>query len=387
MKKDSALIAITGMGSISPLGSQREDIWRSYKSGGTKITSRDSDSRFMASLELKEENLVLELLEIDPKFKELDRTALLALVAAKKALSEARCTGTGLTVNIGSSRGATSLFERHFEDFLRSRTVPARTSPTTTLGNISSWVAQESGADLSISHSATCSTALEAIANGIAWIRSGLCDRFLAGGSEAPLTDFTIAQMDALRITSLSLSPYPCRPISDSQDNTMVLGEGAALFALESINDRSSTRPLGIIDGLGWGMEKISSASSITESGEALLAAMKMAVDSSRLRPDIIALHAPGTRKGDRAELSAIQSLFGSEIPFLISNKWIIGHTLGASAALSLELAVLLLNYGEIFDFPYEVIMQGEKPSKISTVMVNSSGFGGQAFSLIVSKG
>jgi 3-oxoacyl-(acyl-carrier-protein) synthase len=78
-------------------------------------------------------------------------------------------------------------------------------SPTTTLGNISSWVAhdlQSSGPE--ISHSITCSTALHALLNGVAWLKAGMADKFLVGGTEAPLTDFTIAQMRALKIYSNS---------------------------------------------------------------------------------------------------------------------------------------------------------------------------------------
>jgi 3-oxoacyl-(acyl-carrier-protein) synthase len=60
---------------------------------------------------------------------------------------------------------------------------------------------QSSGPE--ISHSITCSTALHAVLNGIAWLKSGMVDKFFSGGSEAPLTDFTIAQMRALKIYSI----------------------------------------------------------------------------------------------------------------------------------------------------------------------------------------
>ena len=69
------------------------------------------------------------------------------------------------------------------------------------MGNISSWVAhdlQTEGPE--ISHSITCSTALHALLNGVAWLQSGKQIKFLVGGSEAPLTPFTIAQMQALKI-------------------------------------------------------------------------------------------------------------------------------------------------------------------------------------------
>ena len=108
-------------------------------------------------------------------------------------------------------------------------------SPTTTLGNISSWVAhdlQTKGPE--ISHSITCSTALHALINGVAWLKSGMANKFLVGGSEAPLTPFTIAQMKAMRIYAKGNSDYPCRAMDlQKKQNTMVLGEAASIACLE----------------------------------------------------------------------------------------------------------------------------------------------------------
>ena len=75
-------------------------------------------------------------------------------------------------------------------------------SPTTTLGNISSWVAYDLGVKgATLSHSITCSTACTGL-NACAWLKGGMAKRFLVGGSEAPLTDFTVAQMRSLGIYS-----------------------------------------------------------------------------------------------------------------------------------------------------------------------------------------
>ena len=84
-------------------------------------------------------------------------------------------TKQSLDINIGSSRGATSLFEKYHTDFLQTGKVSPFTSPTTTLGNISSWVSQELGTKgLQIDQSVTCSTAMHALLNGIAWLQADM---------------------------------------------------------------------------------------------------------------------------------------------------------------------------------------------------------------------
>ena len=74
-------------------------------------------------------------------------------------------------------------------------------SPTTTLGNISSWVAHElNQKGLVVSHSITCSTALHGLVNAVAYLHSGMAEEFIIGGTEAANTPFSIAQMKALKI-------------------------------------------------------------------------------------------------------------------------------------------------------------------------------------------
>ena len=96
------------------------------------------------------------------------------MVASRKAIEKAGWTKEDIFgINIGSSRGATDLFEKHFQEYLETGKAQTLASPTTTLGNISSWVAhdlQSSGPE--ISHSITCSTALHSVLNGVAWLRA-----------------------------------------------------------------------------------------------------------------------------------------------------------------------------------------------------------------------
>jgi 3-oxoacyl-(acyl-carrier-protein) synthase len=262
----------------------------------------------------------------------------------------------------------------------------------TTLGNLSSWVAQDlQSQGVTISHSVTCSTALHGLANAMAWLRSGMASRFLVGGTEAPLTAFTVAQMKALRIYSdRTEGSYPSRPLAkDALRNSMVLGEGAAVFCLDRPMgpDRAEENPpLAVVDSVGYANEKLSHNASLSEEGECLYDSMRMALEGlgGVKEVDAIILHAPGTLKGDRSELTAVRRLFAGRLPYLLSNKWKIGHTLGASGALSLELAILMLHHQISLPFPYPVLLD-TNPREIKTVMVNASGFGGNAASVILS--
>jgi 3-oxoacyl-(acyl-carrier-protein) synthase len=94
-------------------------------------------------------------------------------------------------------------------------------------------------------------------------------------------------------------------------------------------------------------------------------------------------MHAPGTIKGDEAELNAVQKVF-SKTPYLTTNKWKIGHTYAASGAMSLEMGILMLQHQECIPNPF--YKNTETPTEINHIMVNAVGFGGNAVSLIVSK-
>ena len=100
---------------------------------------------------------------------------------------------------------------------------------------------------------------------------------------------------------------------------------------------------------------------------------------------DSIIMHAPGTVKGDESEYKAIKTVFGKEIPHLISTKYTSGHTFGASGALSMELAILMLQHNKLINFPYESLAVG-MPKEVKNIMINATGFGGNAVSIILSK-
>ena len=375
-------ISITAIASISALGKTSDEVWKNYKNKAHCII--EQNDHLVAALSDTSQTEILKLRVSDSKYKALDDSVLFGIYSARTATEKAGWNGTdNFGINIGSSRGATGLFEAYHKDFLNRNKTETLSSPTTTLGNISSWIAhdlQTKGPE--ISHSITCSTALHAMLNGVAWLQSGLCNKFLVGGSEAPLTPFTIAQMQALKIYAKQKNTFPCRALDlEKTKNTMLLGEGAAMACLEFGN---TVNALATIKGVGYATEVLEHNASLSTDANCFQESMRMALGT--LNPeeiDVIVTHTPGTIKGDKAESNAIHKIFCNNIPALTTNKWKVGHTLGASGMLSIEMAVLMLEKREFIAVPYLNTIQ---PKKLKNIIVNAVGFGGNAVSILLSK-
>ncbi|MGD0711834.1 MAG: hypothetical protein ABR968_11730, partial [Bacteroidales bacterium] len=124
----------------------------------------------------------------------------------------------------------------------------------------------------------------------------------------------------------------------------------------------------------------------ISEDGSLIAASMKMAIENMLTdnNIDLVLLHSPGTVKGDEAEMNAINEVFKGNMPNLFSNKWKVGHSYSASPALNLELALLCLQNNFYPVFPYKTEISN-RARNIHKVMINATGFGGNATSIIIS--
>lgn len=386
-------ISITAISSISPLGESLDDIWENYQNNQHLFIEKKlkSESALVAEIPNKLKQNIEALRQSDSKYKSLDDTVLYAIYTSRQAIKQASWDASdNFGINIGSSRGATALFEKYYKDFLKHSKSKTLSSPTTTLGNISSWVAhdlQTEGPE--ISHSITCSTGLHAVLNGVAWINSGMTNKFLVGGSEASLTPFTIAQMQALKVYAkrhaelVSALHYPCQSFNlEKKQNTMVLGEAASVACLEAGKKNNA---LAVINGIGYATEILEHNISISTEATCFQKSMTKALGSTKPDDiDAIVMHAPGTIKGDLSEYNAIKKVFGNTTPFLTTNKWKVGHTFATSGMLSLELAILMLKHQKTIAVPFAKAQP--QPKQLNTILVNAVGFGGNAVSIILRK-
>ncbi len=389
------VIAITGMAAISAADTTENQLGKHALSYDAQLEAwvGKLPSVLKAEIEaIRAENR---------NYQALDASVLYAMYVSRLATQQAGWQKeSDFGINIGSSRGATQLFEQYFEHFLQNSKSEPLASPTTTLGNLSSWVAQDlqnNGPD--ISHSITCSTALHAMLNGVAWLQAGMCDKFLVGGSEAALTPFTIAQMKAIKTYSRASADaqFPCLALDlDKTENTMVLGEGAAAVCLEKGKNENA---LAYITGVGYATEKLKHAVSISAEALCFQKSMRMAIEDAfgtgqddeisafgemAKQVDAVVMHAPGTIAGDKTEYLAIKKIFGERLPLLTTNKWKIGHTFGASGLLSFDTAMHVVQHGEYEEVPF--ISAQKPPKQIKNILVNAVGFGGNAVSILVSK-
>ena len=378
-------ISITSFASVSALGSSSENIWKNYLNDQHFLTLKEFENfkAWVAQVSQDDKNAIEEVQNSDNKYKNLDPSVLYTLFVARKAMEQTDWKASdNFGINIGSSRGATSLFEKYHKEFLATGKSSTLSSPTTTLGNISSWIAhdlQTNGPE--ISHSITCSTGLHSLLNGVAWLQSGMSEKFMIGASEASLTDFTIAQMQALKVYSKEKNGYPCKAFDlNKTKNTMVLGEAASVFCLEKGTKENA---FAFIEGVGYATEVLKHNTSVTTDAECFQKSMKMALGTvSPDEIDAIVMHAPGTIKGDQSEINAIQKVFCNKTPFLTTNKWKLGHTFGASGLLSLELAMFMLQHQQVIEVPFA--QPQEHPKKLSKILVNAVGFGGNAVSVLI---
>ena len=400
-------LIIRGLSTISPLGSSRKEVAQTLTLARAEAQWLDAaeQTRPVFPLTTSGMNLVQEL-SSQARYQGLDRTTLLALTAARQTFAALRGERTELgCISIGSARGATNSLERSIALHLAQESaLAADTSPTTTAGNTTSWIAQEylaqeylaqedlrapksahSNTIASISTSMTCTSAFHALLIATAFLRGGMASAALFGGAESCLTSYTVAQLEALRIYSRERSEWPCRPCASSEhsSNTLVLGEGAGTAILLGGSVAYLPGDMELL-GIGWALEATPSATGISEDGRGFQGAMLGALaglPAGRVLDGVI-MHAPGTSKGDEAELRAIEMVLGS-VP-LCSTKHLTGHTYGASGMISLATAQVLLSEGGWSGFPYPARVAPLPFEAPKTLMINTAGFGGNAISIVV---
>ena len=307
----------------------------------------------------------------------IDRVSKLAFTAAAEALNLKKLPDQTAVI-AASARGATETLEQAISSFITSGKIPTLTSPHTTAGGIATLIARllskNNTTAPSIGTSMACASFFEGILIAQSFILSKKASRVLVVGAEAPLTPFTIAQMKSLKLYSKDTSsPTPCRPfdcISEKQ-NTLVLGEGAGAFLLESeesLQETGST-PLAELMSIGFCQEVSETLTGMNEEGIGYQTSMSQAIEEAKIKSiDLLIAHAAGTVVGDSAELNAITALFGKQPPKITSTKNTTGHTFGASGAISLLFGMNALKNNK----------------ETNSILINASGFGGIVLSAIL---
>lgn len=316
-----------------------------------------------------------------------------AIAEAGLALPWAR-EGVACGVVIGSSRGSQGAIEQVRRAWRSGQDQALETWGDLLPGTVAVQVARAVGSGGPVAAPmAACATGLLAIAQGADLIRSGLCDVAIVGAVEAAVTPLTLAgfrQMGALAQTT-------CRPF-DRHREGFVLGEGAAIFVLESqrFRDRRSG-PLppvyGQILGAGFSADA-HSAVAPEASGQAARGAVQAAIARSGLdasQIDFVQAHGTGTPLNDAREAALLAGIFGGRLP-VSGCKGATGHTLGAAGAIGLALVCLAGRAGELPptvglvdpEFPQVDWVRSPRAAQIRHSLVLAFGFGGQNGAIVV---
>ncbi len=394
-------VVVTGGGILTSLGNgwkQNAEGFRLGRSNFKPVTLFDV-SRQRVKLAAQ-----VELPSIFPKTRlsahqsaRLDRAAKMLLLAANEAWTEASWEGApDIPLILGTTAGGMSAGEAYFRnaagkpDHHRQQATRALHYQASTQVRM---VAEALGAGGSIRIvSNACASGADAIGHAWEWIRRGHAERVLTGGYDAH-SELVFAGFDSLQL----LSQTGCRPFDASRDG-MLLGEGAAVFTLESLNhaQRRGAKILGEVVGYGHAVDRHHLTQPHPE-GKAALASMTLACESAQLTPsdiDYVNAHGTGTPLNDSAEAIAIGCWAGERAKMLpvSSSKASIGHLLGAAGAV--EAAVCLMALREEW-LPPETVLEKPDPActfpivtkpqsaRVEHVLSNSFGFGGVNATLI----
>lgn len=406
-------VVITGLGAVSPLGNSAKETFQAAiegKSGIDKITKFDP-SLFASQIAGEVRGFEVEKYIHPKEVKKMDLFIHYAMAASQMALSDAGLTTENIPkertgVFIGVGMGGLPTIEE--QELILKERGPSRITPffipkvITNLasGQVSIWLGAK-GPNYSIT--SACSSGSHAIGEAVSYIRSGLCDMMVAGGSESTVCPLAIGGFAAMKALSTrnDAPKSASRPWDKGRDG-FVLGEGAGILLLEELEsaERRGAKIYAEITGYGASSDAYHMTSPAPE-GEGGSRAMKLALQNAGLKPediDYINAHGTSTPAGDPLESIAIENLFGTHAKKLMvsSTKSMTGHLLGAAGALESVLAVMSLNSGIIpptinlenvdDDCRLDFVPLVAREKKLKHVLNNSFGFGGTNACLIFSK-
>lgn len=389
-------IVVSGLGIVSPIGCDTDGFWQAILAGrGSFGEASTLPGRGVRVAEIQGQ-AYMEGLGLSPSA--CDRNALFAVAAARQALLSAGL-GAGLPrpervgVILGNSAGGQCSTD---EQYARLYTQDKRPHPMTVakvmVSSSASWVSIASGATgPCFVTSSACASSSHAIGTAMQFLRAGLADIIIAGGTEAPLSAGTLLSWDAMKI----MSRTACRPFAAGRDGLM-LAEGAGVIVLETEEHARSRGLNPAIEAAGFGFSA-DAGDIVAPNADGMTRAMALALADAGLTADDLAYinaHGTGTRANDRTETQALKRLFGDRpLPPTSSIKGVTGHALGAAGAFEAIATIMAIENAMApptahFDAPdpecnFDCVPNQARAMPIPVAMSNSFAFGGLNTALI----
>ncbi|MEX2245660.1 MAG: beta-ketoacyl-ACP synthase II [Dehalococcoidia bacterium] len=406
-------VVITGMGTINPLGHSVDEFWQAAvegKSGVDWLTQVDSTG-YQTHIAGEVKDFKPEEYMDRKEARRMSRFAQLAVAASREAVESA-----GLKMDavdpyrvgalFGNGMGGYPDTDRAVRDIVQKG--GGRIDPfymVKMLPNMAAaQVAMHHGAKgYNATISTACASAGNAIGEAMDMIRAGRADVMMAGGTEAGLSELGLAAFQIMRALSTNNDPPQgaSRPFDAKRDG-FISSEGAAVFILESLEHAKRRGAPVLAELAGYGCT--SDAHHVVvpvEDGESTAAAMTLALQDAGVTPedvDYVNAHGTSTQMNDKYETVALKRALGElayQIP-MSSTKALIGHTLGASAAIEAVACVQSIRTGWMHptinqeypdpDCDLDYIPNKARQADVKVVLKNSFGFGGQNACLVFRK-
>ena len=393
---NGARVAVVAAGIVSPLGFGLEETLgslREAKDCVSNVTAFPVDRCRCQTAGQVPAAPLAEANQYQRHPERLHRVARMMILALKQALKQAGNFQPELTV-VGTTSGGMTFGEQYYRD-LKSGRRPSRRAPSL-IANYTPQKpvmdAQEAfgiGAPCQVIANA-CASGTNAIGHAFNCVRSGRYQRVLTGGYDA-ISELVFVGFDSLQAST----PDRCRPF-DSERSGMVLGEGAAVLALENLEAAQKRGATILAEVIGYGISTDNfHLTQPDPSGSGARRAMEAALESAGLVPDevnYINAHGTATPFNDASEGKAIAELFCG-VP-VSSTKGMMGHSLGAAGAIEAVISILALQHQLLppnINFRHgdtgldlNIVANSCRSGNVRTVLSNSFGFGGTNASIIM---
>ncbi len=405
-------VVVTGMGAITPIGNGVDSFWNGLKEmrvGIGQITCFDTtDYKVKLAAEVKDFD-AKEYMDLKAS-KRMERFSQFAVAAAREALKDSgivmeREDAYRVGVCVGSGIGSLQSMEREHKKLLEKG--PGRINPLLVPMMISNMAAGNVAIQFGLKGKCfnvvtACATGTHSIGEAFRSIQYGEADVMVAGGTEASITPLGVAGFTALTALSTSENPLRASIPFDKERNGFVMGEGAGIVVLESLEHAKArgARIYGELAGYGATCDAFH-ITSPAEDGSGAARAMEMAIRDGGIRPeeiDYINAHGTSTHHNDLFETKAIKLALGEHAyrVRINSTKSMVGHLLGAAGGVEFITCVKSIEHGfvhgtaglEIRDEECDLdYTRGQGvAADVRYALTNSLGFGGHNASLLVKR-
>lgn len=404
-------VVITGMGALTPIGNNVNEFWNNAKEGKLGIDYVTLVNKDEVSVKVVGEVKNFDAAEAVGKkeSKRLDRFSQFALACADEAIKSSGLDLDDVDKNrigvlVGSGIGGFSTIET---EITKMATGSKRVSPFFIPMAISNMAAGNISIKYGLKGPSTavvtaCATGTNGIGEAFRQIKHGYADIMLAGGVEAPITKIGIEGFNSLKALNTSNDPKVAAIPFDSERSGFVMGEGAGILVLESLESAKKRNANILAEIVGYG--STCDAYHITSpdpDGEGASRAMLEAIEEAKINKEEVSYinaHGTSTKLNDKFETIAIKRTFGDyayKIP-VSSTKSMTGHLLGAAGAIEAIICIEALrdnfipptigyrNKDEDCDLDY--VPNVGRNHEVNYALTNSLGFGGHNATLLFKK-